>query len=514
MYYYEPNDPVVQTKYGKLRGFTFGDVNHFLGIKYADAKRFEMPTEVKSWEGVKDVKTYGPVMLQMHPFRPKSSIEGMNNPWAESEDCQYLNIWAPKHDDNKKRPVFVYMHGGGFFSGSSMESDCFDGFNMAHEGDVLMVTMNHRLNLLGYLNLADYGNEYKNTVNVGIADLVICLKWIHENIEAFGGDPGNVTIAGHSGGGGKVLCMYQIEEARNYFSRGYVISGTLDDGPETNDKDSRILAKAILDKLGITKENIEKLKTVPYHDITAAYFSVVKELMNKGVCIGMSPVENDYFAGFPVLFDFTDYALEKPLLISTTLGEFNFKINIPEDVKKNLSEEDKLVMIKDRYKDGADELLKEFKKTYPDHDIIDLMYLDSAFRRPALEAAYKKARKSPNENTYLAMFTYNFPVEERITPWHGSDLPYIFFNAQKAPVCNEAVYGEKLSAAYKAMMLSYIRTGNPNNECMPEWKSCTKDRYYTMVIDKEINLREDHDKELIKLHTKYCPVFDFRPETF
>ena len=130
MYYYDPVDPVVQTKYGKLRGYTFGNVNHFLGVRYAEAERFCMPRDVSPWEGVKDARTYGPVMLQMRTFRPMERLQGMNQPWVEREDCQYLNIWAPQHGDGHKRPVFVYMHGGGFFSGSSIESNFFDGFKM------------------------------------------------------------------------------------------------------------------------------------------------------------------------------------------------------------------------------------------------------------------------------------------------------------------------------------------------------------------------------------------------
>lgn len=511
-YYYDPVDPIVETKYGKLRGYTYGEVNHFLGIKYADAKRFKMPVDVSPWEGVRDARKYGPIMLQMRAFNPMDRFEGMNQPWKESEDCQYLNIWAQRHDDGKKRPVFVYMHGGGFFSGSSIESNFFDGFNMAKKGDVVMVTMNHRLNFLGYMNLEDYGEEFHNSVNVGVADLVICLKWIHENIEAFGGDPDNVTICGHSGGGGKVLCMYQIEEAKKYFSRGIVLSGTLDGGPQTDARQSKFMAKAILDKLGISKENIDKIYDLSYQEILDGYKAALPEIVKAGISTGTSPVTNDYFGGFPNEEDFMDYSLDKPMLISSVLGEFNFKVAIPDNVKETATQEDKIRMIKDRFGTEADALLELFKKTYPTHDIIDLMYLDADFRRPTYETALKKARKSPNANTYMMLLTYNFPCHGRITPWHGSELPYIFLNPEMAPVCNEPVYGENLAKAFEAMMLNFIRTGNPNNEYMPEWKPVSEEHPYTMVIDKEIELREAHDTDLIKLYKKACPPLEFHPE--
>ncbi len=452
-------------------------------------------------------------MRQMRPFKPMERNQGLNQMWSESEDCQYLNIWAPHHDDGKKRPVFVYMHGGGFFSGSSMEMNFFDGFNMAKKGDVLMVSMNHRLNLPAHLNLADYGEEFWNSANVGIADLVCCLKWIHENIKFFGGDPGNVTICGHSGGGGKVLCMYQIEEASKYFSRGIALSGTFDGGPLNDDKDSRIMAKAILDHLGITKANIDKIYELTYDELLAGFRAVAKNLTEQGINIGMSPVKNSYFAGLPPFAsDFADYALDKPLLISSVLGEFNFKVNIPLDFKQSATKEQKKQLIKERFGSDADELIRLFELCYPDHDIIDLMYLDADFRRPTCETAIKKAAKSPNANTYMFLLAYNFPTECRITPWHGAELPYIFLNAEMAPVCNEAVYGEKLQAAFSGMVLNFIKYGNPNNDSMPEWKSVSPEHPYTMVIDREITLREAHDEELIQLCKKACPPLVFHPE--
>jgi para-nitrobenzyl esterase len=195
---FDPIKPVVDTKFGKLRGVTYGDVNIFMGVKYAEAKRFHMPVEQQSWEGVKNAYTYGPISMQMMPPNPPPYYRGLHMLQKQSEDCQNLNIWAPKTMNGEKKPVLVWMHGGGYFAGSALEEYSFDGFNLAHYGDIVFVSVNHRLNILGHLNLADYGEEFKNSVNVGIADLVAALKWIHENIAAFGGDPENVTIIGHS----------------------------------------------------------------------------------------------------------------------------------------------------------------------------------------------------------------------------------------------------------------------------------------------------------------------------
>ena len=203
-YVFENTRPVVETKFGKIRGVTYGDVNMFMGVQYAKAKRFHMPEEQEPWEGIRNAYFFGPTTPLTRPNTPFALYRGLKLLQNESEDCQNLNIWAPKTLNGEKKPVFVWMHGGGFFAGNAFEEYSFDGFNMAHYGDVIFVSINHRLNIIAHMNMADYGPEFKNSVNVGIADLVAALKWIHENIAAFGGDPENVTIAGHSGGGGKI----------------------------------------------------------------------------------------------------------------------------------------------------------------------------------------------------------------------------------------------------------------------------------------------------------------------
>ena len=257
-YVFEPIRPVVQTKFGKLRGVTYGDINIFMGVEYAKAKRFHMPEEPQTWEGIKDAYRHGPIAMQVLAPNTFSYYRGLHMLELQSEDCQNLNIWAPKTLNGEKKPVFVWIHGGGFFGGNAFEEISFDGFNLAHHGDVIFVSINHRLNVLAHMNLEEYGEEFKNSGNAGIADLVAALKWIHENIAAFGGDPGNVTICGHSGGGGKVQCLFQIEEAAPYFQRGICLSGARygDLYPANTEEISRATTKAVMNELGITRENI------------------------------------------------------------------------------------------------------------------------------------------------------------------------------------------------------------------------------------------------------------------
>ena len=282
-YVFEEERPVVDTKCGKIRGIAYGGVNIFMGIDYAKAKRFQMPVEIEPWEGIKNAYQHGPISKQVLKLKPFYTYRGLHMLEEESEDCQNLNIWAPKGGAEKK-PVFVWIHGGGFFGGNAFEEYSFEGANLARHGDIIFVSINHRLNILGHLNLDQYGEEFKDSPNVGIADLVVAMKWINENIAAFGGDPENVTICGHSGGGGKVQCLFQLKDAAPYFQRGIVLSGArsdeayhLDDGTA-----SRETAKKMMDYLGINKDNIQKVKgfviTHGHEDHIGALPYVLREL--------------------------------------------------------------------------------------------------------------------------------------------------------------------------------------------------------------------------------------------
>lgn len=508
-YVFDPVKPVVETKFGKLRGVTYGDVNIFMGVKYAEAKRFQMPVDQQPWEGIRNAYTYGPISMQLMPPNPPSYYRGLHMLQKQSEDCQNLNIWAPRTLNGEKKPVFVWMHGGGYFAGSALEEYSFDGFNMAHYGDIVFVSINHRLNILGHMNLADYGEEFKNSVNVGIADLVAALKWIHENIEAFGGDPDNVTICGHSGGGGKVQCMYQIEEAAPYFQRGIVLSGAMGSFSDKADENSRICAKAMLDELGITKENIEKIYEVSFDDLAAAYRKVSRQLAESGIRVFWGPIPNDYFPGFPGDVGFMPWSKDKPIIFGSTLGEFPMVKLTPEE-KEAMSEEDKVSFLKGMFGAEADRLISLFRNAYPKHDILDLAYMDSMVRVPTLLAASKHAENG-KDNTYVFLASYNAPEDGWVPLWHGGEVCYIFMNEDRVFALNEPIYGQKLANIFSTMALNYAKFGDPNNKYLPKWYPFTNEHRYTMIIDRECECREAYDEELVELHSKVSPRPTFGP---
>ena len=216
---------IVEVEGGKLQGYIRDGIYTYHGIPYAEAQPFMPPAKVPAWEGVKPALNYGPMSPQdinpegdMFPFHYYWPLwEGRNYP--QSNSCQNLNIWTPSLDD-KKRPVMVWLHGGGFEAGNSAAEDVYDGENLARKGDIVVVSINHRLNVLGFLDLSAYGEEYKYSGNLGVMDIVAALEWIRDNIAKFGGDPENVTLFGQSGGGAKILALMCSPKAAGLFHKG------------------------------------------------------------------------------------------------------------------------------------------------------------------------------------------------------------------------------------------------------------------------------------------------------
>ena len=297
--------PIVETPKGKLRGFHYDGVDHFYGIRYARAKRFQMPQPMPAWEGIKDAGSYGMICPVLSEPMPVGEVMTPHRFWPSSEHCQYLNVWSSNCDPSAKKPVMFWIHGGGYAAGSSIEQVCYDGFNLAKKDDVVVVSVNHRLNAFGYLDMSDFGEEYWNSVNVGMADLVEALRWVRDNIVCFGGDPDNVTIFGQSGGGGKVTVLGQIPEAEGLFHKMIVMSGVIPAKEFGSGCSSKELVLEILRNLNIREEDYKRLEKVPVPQYIWAVNKAVKSMADQGKRVNWSPRPNDYYTCDPLEGDFS-----------------------------------------------------------------------------------------------------------------------------------------------------------------------------------------------------------------
>ena len=264
---------VVSVTGGDLTGGTEDGVYSFLGVPYATApERFTAPEEAH-WDGTFEAVSYGSVSPQQSMF---GGSDGQDN------DCLNLNIWTNGVGDGAKRPVMVWYHGGGMTSGSANE-ETTNGKNLAKEEDVVVVTVNHRLGALAYLDLSGYGEKYAYSGNVGVLDMVASLQWIHDNIEAFGGDPDNVTIFGQSGGGAKVLALMTTPYAEGLFHKAINQSGATDTlGPVfATEEMAKRISELTLQTLGITAENIEDIQTVSFEELNNAGTAALQTVANE-----------------------------------------------------------------------------------------------------------------------------------------------------------------------------------------------------------------------------------------
>ena len=496
----------VETKAGKLRGYQVDGTYIFQGIKYADAKRFQAPVPVKPWEGVKDALSYGYVCPLMNQEVPNGELMVPHRYWPMDENCQYLNIWTSSLDKNAKKPVMVWLHGGGFFAGSSIEQVAYDGENLCKTGDVVVVSLNHRLNILGYLDLSAYGEKYANSANAGNDDMVAALLWIRDNIERFGGDPDNVTLFGQSGGGMKVTCLLQTPAADGLFHKGVIQSGVLDKFGEPERTDAAPIIEALLAELGLGVSEVEQLETIPYATLAQAYNKVAPALAAAGEYVGTNPIKNDFYMGDPREFGFTEHAKTIPLMIGTVFGEFAFGPGLEN--KYQLSEDEIEVLLEKKYGSLAKEMVPLFKAAYPDKNLGDLLVVDGLFRIPTVD--YVKHRSVHTKTPiYSYLFTYEFPIEGGKPAWHCSEIPFVFHNTDKVAVCNIPGVSDRVEERMSSAWISFARYGNPNCSALPDWPASKPGDEATMIFDRNCEVRHNHDHALMEVLAKTKPSLPF-----
>lgn len=487
----------VQTVYGPVEGYLDGNVYTFKGIRYAKAERFLPPQAPDKFTEVRQCKLYGPQAPQNESLRWSGDTQRdysfgnqfVVEPMSEDE-CLVLNVWTKGINDSGKRPVFVWIHGGGYSGGSAHDLPCYEGKSLADKGDIVYVSLNHRLNVLGYTDLTALGGKYENSVNLGMQDIVKALEWIRDNIALFGGDPGSVTIAGQSGGGGKVSTLLAMPSAKGLFKRAIVQSGstlTLADPAA-----SREYGKAFAEALGQKADATADFSGFSYDELVAAGGRANRILASKGIRGSSgSPVTDGKIVAQNPFDGPNEISKDIPMLIGTNYNEFTFDINVKgsdEQIRENLARRTGA--------DRVDSYIEAFRKAYPEKELKELTYIDLNFRRGAVQQAAVKSTQG-GAPAYLYMFTWA-PTTNALGASHGMELPFMSNNvALQREMTGSTPDAYVFEDLISNVWLSFIKTGDPNVKGLPTWEPYNVENGPCMILDRTCELRYNHDKELL-----------------
>ena len=502
---------VADTSGGRVAGYIRNGIFTFKGVPYAQGPtgslRFQPPVKRQPWSGVRSSRQYGYVAPQAARGGWAHDEEAFMFSWddgVQDEDCLRINLWTPSLKSDAKRPVLVWLHGGGFVAGSGQELRAYDGENLARRGDVVVVSLNHRLNALGYLDLSRYGDEYSASANLGMLDIVAALQWVRDNIGSFGGDANLVTIFGQSGGGAKVGTLMAMPSAQGLFHRAIVQSGSM--LRALSQEKSRELAEAIVGELGLTAATIDRIQSLPYRQILDASEKILRErnpsrpgsalnLRRLADSARFAPVvDGKVLPAHPFDPVASTLSAQVPMIIGTTLNEFVTAIDHPEYELMGVAELEKQVA--EVYGEHAPPVLAAFRERTPHAKPFDLWsrIAVSAFRANAIKQAQIKAAQG-NAPAYLYWFTWQTPIlNGRPRAFHCSEIAFVFDNAER---CDSMTGGGPAARALAANMsdawIRFARTGNPNHPNLPHWPAVTALQAPTMIFDHPPQMLVDPD---------------------
>ena len=422
----------------------------------------------------------------------------------QSEDCQFLNIWTQSLDPAAKLPVMVWIHGGGYTMGSALELEALDGERLSRYGNVVVVSLNHRLNILGYLDLSAHTDKYPHSANAGTEDLVAALRWVHDHIAAFGGDPENVTLFGQSGGAHKVSTMLQIPAADGLYHRCIMMSGITPNFryPHRGENGKQIV-DAILAQLGMKPTEVERLAEIPYEQLSQAYTAVQADLRKQWVYCGETPLPDDFFPGDWLEVGFRPETASVPVMVGTVIGEFAFDVVLPG--KHQMTAAEQTAALRSKFGEAADRLIPLFRRAYPNHEVIDLLYLESCIRREGQRFCARRAEMAAAP-VYNYVFSQEFPIDGGRLAWHCADIPFAFHNVDLIPVAQMGEKSEILQDNMCGAWTSFARTGRPELPQGPEWKPFTSENRETMIFDTPCRLGIRFDTDLLEAHNAVVPT--------
>ncbi len=488
--------PIVETTGGKIRGVQSGKVFSFKGVHYGaittGKMRFMPPAKVQPWADVKDALDIGQRAPQLPGnLVPEYAVMERTEPMGG--DCLCLNVFTTGIKDGRKRPVMFWLHGGGFSAGSGGGNVLYDGSNLALKHDVTVVTINHRLNVFGFMYLADIGGErFAQASNAGMLDVVLALEWVRDNATTFGGDPGSVTIFGQSGGGSKVSTLLGMPAAKGLFHRAIAMSGSEVTGIPRDEASKA--AEAVMKKLNLTE--VADLQTVPMLKLLA---------LTRPGAIGMPwrlgpVVDGKTLPADPFSPKATTISEDIPLMIGSTETEVTWNAQQQYDPMDDAALRANLMQALRVDAAGADKVAAVYKKNRPMATNLDIFLLadtdGSNFRTGTDTEAMRKAELGKGA-VYKYYFQKYSPVRDgMLRCMHTMDIPYVFDNVDVAKTeigagPERQPLADKMSGAWTA----FARTGNPNHKGIPNWPAYTPSQKATMVWNVETKVVNDPFRE-------------------
>lgn len=447
----------IATTGGDIAGYFENGVFIYKGIPYAKADRF-MPAESVSWEGVRSCRAYGPTCPQGARTGWYNDEQAFSSAWNDGfpdEDCLRLNIWTPGIRDGKKRAVMVWLHGGGFHSGNGQEWPSYDGRALAGGHDVVVVTLNHRLNVLGHLDLSFFGEKYAASGNVGMMDIVKALEWVRDNIGNFGGDPDNVTIFGQSGGGGKVTTLMAMPSAKGLFKKAIVESGSIT--TVMDKKYSQRIGRYTVHNLGLSPLKADEITKVPYDRLLAACQQAVAQVREEAakdgavssnfllsILFGTEPtVDGTILPAQPGAPESMELSKDIPVIIGTTWNEFT------------VGQEDQ-------------------------------MFKPLAIAQAKDRTAYGCAP------VWMYRFDWESPVlDGHLGSSHCMEIPFVFDNvALHYTITGGAPEDVELGHRISRAWTNFAKTGDPQSEGLPAWPAYTTDKGETMIFNNVSEIQQ------------------------
>ena len=490
----QTGDEVVETTHGRIRGVRIDGIHWFRGIPYgADTSgrnRFMPPRKVPNWSGVRDCTDWGhvaPQRINPNPSEYTKYVAWNNYRGGMSEDCLVVNVWTPGIGDNGKRPVLFIIHGGGYTSGSG-NLEALEGQHMAKLANMVVVTVNHRLGMLGFLDLAAFGGEELATSgNVGLMDLVLALQWVRDNIAQFGGNAANVTITGQSGGGGKCSHLMAMPSARGLFHKVAVQSGsTLKTGRHEQRQNE---ANALCMKLGVGKGDLTKLQSIQFNDI-------IENQAAAGPVLDGNVVPRDPFDP-----DAPALSANVPMIIGTCLEDAGFTITETSDDEAELRKWVQNQLRPLKAEERADRVLAMYRKHYPEKNGFLLRSIIASDRNVRRNAVTQAERKAAQGAAPVYMYRWDWPAHGEGAHWgavHGTDLSPAFANPTTKMTGNSPG-GKRLAQQLGSSLAAFARNGNPNNSSIPPWSPYDTRRRAVMVFDAQTLQMDDPSRELRQL---------------